>query len=215
MKLTIDMFSDTHGLIPLSTIRDQFREDADLVVFAGDGIDEGLIQFMMSLPHPYKIIVAGNHDFEVFNKEILIRVGIIYLENESVEIEGEVIYGSPYTPRFGNWAFMDEDENLCEIWDKISDDTSVLITHGPMHGVRDMNIEGHCCGSQSLKNRISALNDLELHIFGHIHEAHGMSRIGNVQHHNVSLLNRDYIHTNKVSHYGEVFEEKEERGYAR
>ena len=48
-----------------------------------------------------------------------------------MELYGYKIYGSPYTPEFCGWAFMEEREDLKLIWEKIPTDTDILITHGP------------------------------------------------------------------------------------
>jgi hypothetical protein len=39
-----------------------------------------------------------------------------YLEEDSVVVEGYKIYGSPYTPEFCGWAFMEEDDELAKRW---------------------------------------------------------------------------------------------------
>jgi hypothetical protein len=43
--------------------------------------------------------LVNKYDFED-------NVIYIILENTYIEIEGLKIFGSPYTPEFGNWSFM-------------------------------------------------------------------------------------------------------------
>ncbi|RMZ73411.1 Metallophosphoesterase domain-containing [Pyrenophora seminiperda CCB06] len=45
------------------------------------------------------------------------------------------IYGSPLTPRYGNWAFQYLPSNT-NPWTVIPQTTDVLVTHGPAKGVR-------------------------------------------------------------------------------
>ena len=40
----------------------------------------------------------------------------IYLEDSSVTVYGVKIYGSPYQPEFGNWAFPLKRGQVCELW---------------------------------------------------------------------------------------------------
>ncbi len=90
----------------------------------------------------YKIFVAGNHDwlFETNNRfrPKFADKTIIYLQDSSVEIEGLKIYGSPWQPRFFDWAFnLNRGAELAEKWKLIPDDTDILITHGPPNGILD------------------------------------------------------------------------------
>ncbi len=58
-------------------------------------------------------------------------------------IEGLKFYGSPWQPTFHNWAFnLDRGEEIKKVWDKIPNDTDVLITHGPPFGILDKTVEG-------------------------------------------------------------------------
>ncbi len=99
-------------------------------------------QWFSSLPHKHKIFVAGNHDwlFETNNSyaRSLLNKNIIYLQDSSIEIEGLKIYGSPWQPRFFDWAFnLMRGAELAEKWKMIPDDTDIFITHGPPNGILD------------------------------------------------------------------------------
>jgi Icc-related predicted phosphoesterase len=72
---------------------------------------------------------------------------------------------------------MDDEVELNHIWQKIPDDTNILITHGPAYMCLDKvnNTYGgdpHV-GSKTLQNRKLELPNLKLHVSGHIHEAYG------------------------------------------
>ena len=133
----------------------------------------------------YRIYVAGNHDGSIeakmFTKKMFAERGIIYLENDSVEIEGFKIHGSPYSPSFCEWYFMKKRDKLHEVWQLIPDDTDILITHTPPKGMldlsedRDRNID--FCGCNALLKRVLNLN-LKAHFFGHIHNGHGIVNTG-------------------------------------
>jgi Icc-related predicted phosphoesterase len=106
-------------------------------------------------------------------------LGVIYLEHESVTIEGVKIFGSAYTPEFGkNWAFNVPKDKIAEKWAEIPDDTDILITHGPAKGILDLTqydsrpgADGksfYQCGCPELLERVLKVQP-KYHIFGHIH----------------------------------------------
>lgn len=181
--------SDTHGshnLLELS------KYDFEGIIFAGDWTQGKDLLFKETIPFlewlediecEHKLLVAGNHEVSVQNMneefyELLKEYpSITYLQDTEVVINGVKFYGSPYSNEFFNWAFMEEDYDLKTIWDKIPDDTNVLITHGPAYGIHDLvkrsyNRDPHV-GSKALHYRKLAIQDhLKFHISGHIHE-HG------------------------------------------
>ncbi|HLA95024.1 MAG TPA: metallophosphoesterase family protein, partial [Pyrinomonadaceae bacterium] len=165
--------------------------DGDILIHSGDATKVGNVEqiaafnkWFSALPHKHKIFVAGNHDwlFEK-NKSIarsLLDADIIYLQDSSVEIEGLKIYGSPWQPRFFDWAFnLNRGPEMAEKWKLIPDDIDILITHGPPNGIldevpRSFGIEYSGC--EELRKRvarIASLGRLKLHIFGHIHCGYG------------------------------------------
>lgn len=142
MKLVC--ISDTHSLHR----RLQSIPDGDVLIHAGDCLGQGTLEniedfndWLGSLPHRHKIVIAGNHDWAFQETPELARQALtsaIYLEDSGVEIEGVRFWGSPWTPIFMNWAFMlGRGEPLYEKWQLIPDDTDVLITHGPPQGIGD------------------------------------------------------------------------------
>jgi len=178
--------SDTHNCNEQISV-----PDGDILIHAGDATIRGTIpeieafnEWFTNLPHKIKIFVAGNHDwlFETNNSYArnLLDDSINYLQDSSVEIEGFNIYGSPWQPRFYDWAFnLMRGAELAEKWKLIPDDVDVLITHGPPNGILDEVPRKYWLektGCEELRKRveeISKIGRLKLHVFGHIHSGYG------------------------------------------
>jgi Icc-related predicted phosphoesterase len=143
-SVRIVCLSDTHGLHRRLTL-----PQADILIHSGDFMVHGrstdeiddFNAWLGSLPHKHKIVIAGNHDllFEVRPTEARARIiNAVYLEDTGVTLEGLNFWGSPVTPVFGDWAFAaDRGAAIRRHWDKIPDDTDVLVTHGPPFGTLD------------------------------------------------------------------------------
>jgi len=200
--------------------------EADLLVFAGDifgyydrdkrrnandQLEEIKLfdEFLKTVAPKYRKIlcVAGNHDF-VFErhpekaKKLLTQA--IYLQDEAFEFEEYKIWGTPWQPWFGGWAFNfpNHHENFFRAraharnkWDEIPSDTSILISHTPPLGILDATARGDKAGCQYLAERIEKLPELLLHIFGHIHAGYGHQDINGLLSANVAVC---YTH-NKLS----------------
>lgn len=176
--------SDTHTFHHLL----QEPEGIDMVIFSGDCSNprdpyanepevRNFLTWFSKLKAKYKIFVAGNHDTSIekglVDKETFDNCGIIYLENEGVEIEGLKIWGSPHTPTFGYWSFMKAREKINRVWEHIPEDIDVLVVHGPPKGILDQsyNREGvyERCGCNALKKQVLNRIKPQLMCFGHIH----------------------------------------------
>ena len=209
--MRIVCISDTHGRH--KKIKD--IPEGDVLIHAGDITPSGQLDMLGSfnkwlgkLPHPNKIIVAGNHDW-CFTKEYrLIAKEMVtnatYLEDSEIIIDGVKFYGSPWQPEFCNWAFnLPRGEELAEIWSHIPDDTNVLITHAPPYGLLDLvinersNENGEQVGCIDLGERIFALKKLKLHVFGHIHCAHGEIYKDGIHYVNASTCTEAYMADNE------------------
>lgn len=193
--MIIDCISDLHGHYPE-------LEGGDLLIVAGDltagDKTEQYEQFFtwlcMQDHYRKKILIAGNHDnglLETHPKKI--ENGIYhnfecceYLCDSGTEFEVLKIWGSPWTKRFEGMnpdcmAFTCEtDDELLEKWAMIPHDIDIIITHSPPYGRMDdvqdyMNGKIENVGSFSLRERIRQIRP-KLHVFGHIHERHGMQR---------------------------------------
>lgn len=197
--------SDTHSLHRrISDI-----PDGDVLIHAGDCLGAGTIEnvhdlndWLGTLPHRHKIVIAGNHDWafqETPDLAVEALTNATYLEDSGVIIEGVRFWGSPWTPTFMDWAFMlDRGQPLYQKWQEIPDNTDVLITHGPPKGIGDeanLGFKSQNVGCVDLLHRLDRLN-LKAHIFGHIHECYGEHRHGDTVLINASTCTPRYAPTN-------------------
>lgn len=180
--------------------------DGDLLIHAGDctnrgAADEtaGFLAWFAGLPHPHKVLVAGNHDFlferEAARAEAMIPPGVTYLRDSGVTVGGLAIWGSPWQPWFYDWAFnLERGEELAKKWRLIPADTDVLVTHGPPHGTLDQTVRHppERVGCEALAGRLTELPRVRLHAFGHIHEAYGRERQGGRDSVNASICDVRY-----------------------
>lgn len=138
----------------------------------------GVLDFLAwyrNLSIPHKVLIPGNHDTSIEGGLIDKKEfdGIHFLQHEMKTVAGLKIFGSPYTPSFGDgWAYNVPRSKLDSYWKSIPEDLDILITHGPPKGILDLTInqDGHPfqCGCKSLLNRIRAVEP-RYHVFGHIH----------------------------------------------
>ena len=192
--MKIVALADTHGQ------HDQLQvPDGDVLIHAGDmcggnPFDYGdFNQWIGTLPHPHKIVIAGNPDalFED-HADCLPTYNYTYLQDEATTIDGVKFYGSPWTPPFLDWAFMAESAAIAKKWALIPQDTDVLITHGPPWGVGDV-VRGE--GHQGCADLMDAVLQVKprFHVFGHIHEGYGMyGLLDRPTYINASVLNEYY-----------------------
>jgi Icc-related predicted phosphoesterase len=198
MKLGI--ISDTHNR------HDKIElEEVDILLHAGDQSELGTMaelaafnKWMGELDIKHKIVIAGNHDFYFQKKPLMaamISDNYTYIEDELIEVEGLKIYGSPWQPEFGSWAFnLPRGEKIKEKWDMIPEGIDILITHGPPHGILDK-----CPLSEGCEELYKAVKRIKpkYHIFGHIHEGYGTFREDETTFINASFMNGLYVPTNK------------------
>jgi len=164
--------------------------EADILIFAGDmsvcrTLQDvaGFNAFLKTLPHKYKIVIGGNHDHLLASSPELgksLLQDAIYLQDESVTIEGIKLYGSPWQPIFNTNACdafaLLRGETMRKKWALIPDDTDILITHSPPCGVMDED-GGVSHGCSDLLEAVQRIGP-QFHIFGHIHNHNGMQKIG-------------------------------------
>ncbi|CAG8976932.1 hypothetical protein HYALB_00008843 [Hymenoscyphus albidus] len=183
--IRIVCISDTHSnIIPVA--------HGDVLIHAGDLTNKGTVEeiqaqldWLDSLPHKEKIVIAGNHDsyFDTesrratdIGKELDLK-SIHYLENESLTLKfkgGRELnfYGSPDIPQCGGSDFAFQYPRDLPSWEtSIPLSTDVLITHSPPRYHRDLNL-----GCAGLLERIWQVRP-KLHVFGHIHSGHGREAV--------------------------------------
>lgn len=160
----------------------------DVLIHAGDCTGSGSLsaldeftRWFGALPHRYKILIAGNHDycFERHprdSREMCKNQDITYLRGESTSIDGLNFYGFPWQPIYRFMAFNAREGELKGRLKRVPDDTNVLISHGPALNIFDyVPSERAHVGCHALANRIEELTELRAHICGHIHESYGFA----------------------------------------
>jgi Icc-related predicted phosphoesterase len=234
--MNIDIVSDLHGFYPDLEGGDLLIVAGDLT--ARDTKSEYIrfIDWIVSQKYTRKIVIAGNHDTalqknedffhenridEYFDFDYLCNSGtefMDYYSNENNALVGRCIkiWGSPWTKTFEGMnpnckAFtVDTDEELAKQWALIPDDTEILITHCPPHGIfdnvtrKELDKFGNTyqweeyTGSKSLRNHVMGRIKPKIHVFGHIHEWGGrMLDTGVTKFINASHVNERYEPVNK------------------
>lgn len=201
--MRIVVISDTH------TFEDRiFVPDGDVLIHAGDatitGTPEEVLRFGLWFerqPHKYKIFIAGNHDwlFQTNSEQARYLIqfeGVHYLQDSGIPIEGVRFYGSPWQPRFGDWAFnLDRGEDIKRKWDLISS-CDVLITHGPPWGVLDTVLpNSQHLGCEDLREAVRRVRP-KVHVFGHIHGGYGEYVANGTRFINASICDEAYRTSN-------------------
>jgi len=188
-SLRLVIISDTHGL------HDQINlPDGDILIHAGDFTYHGTLEeveafntFLNNQPHPYKLVIAGNHDFCFQDHPKKARSALTaaeYLEDTGVKIAGFHFYGSPWQPWFMDFAFnLRSSKERAAKWALIPKDTDILITHSPPLGYGDLINHGQHVGCHELLTTTEQIKP-RLHIFGHIHEDYGITK-----NHNTAFIN--------------------------
>lgn len=202
--LRVVCISDTHA--KHRQIRN--LPDGDVLLHCGDFTNGGthdeirdFNSWLGTMPHRHKVVIAGNHDVSMdaveydqhwdkafrhneYNDPRLSRAlltNCTYLENRSIVIENVRFYGSPMTPPIPGRAgafnvargFADQQH-----WTKVPANVDVLVTHGPPYGILDLTVTGRHVGSETLLKETMSRVRPRFHVFGHIHEAYGATRVG-------------------------------------
>jgi len=170
--------------------------------------------------YKYKVVIAGNHEYNfdqslldddmkrgLFQRDLeaMERSGLdttnsnsiknlltnaVYLENDSVDIYGVHIFGTPMSPEFmGSTGFQLPEDQIRHFWGRMptthnryachanQGHVDILIVHGPPLGHGDRTVSDRRAGCPDL------LDWIETHrpgyvITGHIHEGYGVSKSG-------------------------------------
>jgi Icc-related predicted phosphoesterase len=207
--------SDFHGTLPEVPECDLLLIGGDICPvwnhdrqFQADWLRGEFSDWLDAVPATEIVWVAGNHDFVLQdwrNKRHKIdALPGFYLDNEAITTMGLKIWGSPYSNKFGNWAFMQKEAELVEMWREIPRDIDILIAHGPPYGFGDEclgfsatkrgMLEAEHVGSTSLANQLyyDVWPNLKLVMFGHIHEGYGAYSMKQFRMLNVSQMNDKY-----------------------
>src|SRR6478736_5626566 len=175
--------SDTHGMHRQAIIPD----NVDCILYGGDStnsmnLNQNLIEFedffnwFSELSIPNKVLIAGNHDIHLTKQYIKDKVkeaGIIYLEDDYFTLNSIKIFGSPWTPRYGDWSFMKDRSKMDPIWRHVEPDTDIWLIHGPPEGILDLTEDREYrlvqAGDISLYKRVMEKRPKYV-VYGHIHD---------------------------------------------
>lgn len=215
--IKICSFSDMHGQLDFAI------ESCDIVLICGDimplniqsnptrseeWIRSIFIPWCMSLPCERVVFIAGNHDFLMSDHPDRIRLmlqgqdKVIYLDCETYEYNGYVIYGTPMCKPFGRWAFMpsyEEQDKRYERHLKSIGRIDIVMSHDAPFGVSDVILQEDCLwadgshiGNKSLRKFIEKAQP-KLQVKGHLHTtSREIEMLGETKVYSVSLLNENY-----------------------
>lgn len=183
-------------------------EGVDLIAVAGDWTNfgsqaeaEDFLVWLANQPSTHKVVIPGNHDFIVEKAYGLIRkicedLGIHLLVDEIIELDGKLIFGSPRTPWYGDYAYVYEPFEADYIWDAVIPQIplDLLITHGPPQGIldripgsRETGKPARNAGCPHLGMKVRQVRP-KVHIFGHIHAGHGEHEDEHTRYYNVAVM---------------------------
>ena len=178
--------SDSHGLHR----KLENLPKADILIHSGDftmgGSEAEAIDFMnwlCDLPYKHKIFICGNHDECLYGANVSgLDSNVHYLNNSGLEIKGYKFYGIP--------MFMRDSKNRDKHYSEIPVDIDILITHAPPFGIMDFDGRRNY-GSEVLLQKVSEISP-KLHLFGHIHNAHGIQEMNGTIFSNGAIMNDNY-----------------------
>jgi Icc-related predicted phosphoesterase len=191
--LRLVLLSDTHQLH-----REVEVPDGDVLIHAGDFTMfsksmKAIVDFndwLGELPHRHKTVIPGNHEFflaaDPSKRSVLNNAHV--LVNEGIMIDGLRIWGSPVTPLYGGAFGLSAAEDRKRLYSRIPEDTDILITHGPPFGILDSRSNsGFHSGCRELFDAVMCVRP-KLHLFGHVHGAHGVFQTDHTTFVNAALL---------------------------
>jgi len=203
--------SDTHNRLARVKV-----PDGDMLIHCGDftmrseaktpaqhlGQVERFNQDLGALPHPFKVVVAGNHDLPFENMPAEARAlltNAVYLQDELIELAGFRIYGSPWQPEYRKWSFNlpRSSDELAAVWKKVPDKVDILVTHGPPKGILDRTPLWPSVGDELLLERVLQVRP-RIHCFGHVHHSHGVLEQDGTTFVNAASLNENYNPNGRV-----------------
>jgi Icc-related predicted phosphoesterase len=216
--MKIYIFSDSHCRHKELNI-----PEVDMAIFCGDMsnsfnyIDNTIqcldfLGWYSSLPIKNKLLIVGNHDRAIEYKWILPSdyPKLNWFFNETKVIEGLKIFGSPYTPVYGNWSYGYNRKDAHRYWNCIEEDTNIVFTHGPGKGILDLaeDMEDRNrivqAGCKTLYDKIMKIKP-KYHMFGHLHSTHRFNNRGIYNNGVTTFINASCLnHSNNVLYDGFV-----------
>lgn len=211
-----------HGMINIP-------ENIDMIIHTGDESNyrnaimnerecRDFLEWFSTRDVKYKIFVAGNHSSAIYEKLItkneIETMGINYLENDFVVIEGLHIHGTPHTPNFNDWCFMKDRGKMDQVWSNVSENVDILVSHGPARYILDLAYDRsgrlEFCGDKSLFTHIKKeIFKPKLCVHSHIHDNEDVTNYGTRQFNETLFANvamvKDGQFSRGITHGGIVF----------
>jgi len=159
------------------------EREADLVILAGDLLIGGwedeqseqasrsIIPLLRKIPAPVYYIMGNDDHVDLGHEDERIKP----IHGRRLDFGGHNIVGYQYsTPFVGGCYEKPEDEIAADLrqLEPVLDESTILVTHMPMHGYVDLTFSGHHVGSRALSELVARKNVL-CHIHGHIHHSFG------------------------------------------
>lgn len=209
IPVQITVVSDTHCF----RLEDILKgEEAQLALHCGDLLNWGTskewyasLRDLEKVRKQFKhfIAIGGNHDLHPWQNLTLATkemadIGVIYLTDQAVKVEGLHIYGSPWVSKInGRFAWeLPDDEAFCEnIRAKMPANLDILMTHtGP---------EGIMSGPWGCPYLLDAVKAWppRFHVFGHVHSAKGQRRFNGTTFYNAAICNEKYDPVQPVTRF--------------
>ena len=219
--------SDTHGFHHQLNI----PEGIDLVIHTGDCSNRmdpytnepevrQFIEWYEQVPIPNKIFIPGNHDTSIERNLIkgsdFTSAGIHLLNHDWMDVGGIKIFGSPYTPTYGQWAFMKSRETINRVWEQIPEGMDIVAVHGPCKGILDLSRDRQnvleFCGDGALRKHILNRVKPKYFLSGHIHNFEDIINTGfrYLPDYNITFSNAAGVTDRKfdlgITYQGNIFE---------
>ena len=208
--------SDMHGILDFNI------DECDILCICGDivplniqrykdgtlkWLKKQFIKWCDKQPCERVFLIAGNHDliFEYSDEEIrdlFNGTKIQYLRDELTTYTKDDktinIYGTPWCHQFFDWAFMTDDGQLAEIYDKIPENVDILMTHDCSNGACDILLQdvswrsNDHLGCNPLANAVINKKP-KYQLCGHLHSgSHEFEELGDTKCCNVSMVDERY-----------------------
>lgn len=182
--------------------------EADLGLLAGDLTFRGILKeykksmyYLQSQREKFKdaYLTLGNHDGGLFlelghREEFEKETGWKILIDETVEVQGLKLFGSPYTPEFCNW-YWSYGRPTNRWKELIQEGTDLCLVHGPPYRILDLVERGENVGCYDLAHRIRQVKPRAV-VFGHIHCGYGQFEEDGTTYYNVSHCDEQYAGAN-------------------
>lgn len=193
-SITLVCIADTHNSKPELPHGDILLHAGDLSQYGTFDEIQAQLHWLNSHPHQHKIIIAGNHDLLLDSAFVqshpdreldrhpgkrladLDWGGVHYLQHDSVSVEVRAgttsrlvhVFGSPWTPRMGSWAFQYGPDSGFAWKEAIPHDADVVLVHGPPA----QHLDDGGKGCQNLLTELWRVRP-RIAICGHIHAGRG------------------------------------------